>query len=178
MQDGLPLCCSQTLEDIFLTSRPKYNEKSFRVHISTTNIGIHGLLHDIPRFLILFLRQLFFIFNQVLCVSVYLCLVVACWERADLHGSRLWCISMSLSLSHKVWYLIASIPDLCTLTLSTISFGRHVIAIYLIRVILSLKFLAMQLTILYQLTKVETPSYNIFRISLITIFQCPNRKGQ
>ena len=34
-----------------------------------------------------------------LCVSVYICLVVTCWERADL----LWCLTVSLLLSH--WYL-------------------------------------------------------------------------
>ena len=38
------------------------------------------------------------------CASVYLCLVVTCWERADL--LPLVC----------AWYLIVSIPDLCTLT--------------------------------------------------------------
>ena len=37
-------------------------------------------------------------------------------------GSRLWCLTVSLSLSSHwypgsgVWYLIVSIPDLCTLT--------------------------------------------------------------
>ena len=56
-----------------------------------------------------------------LCASVYLCLVVTCWERADPLGSRLWCLTVSLSLSHwypgsGVVYLVVSIPDLCTLT--------------------------------------------------------------
>ena len=41
------------------------------------------------------------VFVLSLCVSVYLCLVVTCLERADL-GSRLWCITVSLSLSR--WY--------------------------------------------------------------------------
>ena len=36
-----------------------------------------------------------------LCTSVYMYLVVTCWERADL-GARLWGLSLSLSLSH--WY--------------------------------------------------------------------------
>ena len=45
------------------------------------------------------------------------------------------------------------------------------------RVILSLKLkLALPLTILYQLATFEAPSYNHFRNSLITIFQCPNSK--
>ena len=34
-------------------------------------------------------------------VSVYMCLVVTCWERADLFAS-LWCLTVSLLLSH--WY--------------------------------------------------------------------------
>ena len=51
--------------------------------------------------------------------SVYLCLEVTCWERADLLA--LVCgVYLSLSLSHgilgQVWYLIVSIPDICTLT--------------------------------------------------------------
>ena len=40
-------------------------------------------------------------FAMPLCTSVYVCLVVTCWERADL-CSRLWCRAVSLSLSH--WY--------------------------------------------------------------------------
>ena len=55
-----------------------------------------------------------------LCTSVYLYLVVTCWERADLLA--LVC-GVSLSVCHfpigilgQVWYLIVSIPDLCTLT--------------------------------------------------------------
>ena len=43
-------------------------------------------------------------FAMPLCASVYLCLVVTCWERADL-GSRLWCLAVSLSLSH--WYPVS-----------------------------------------------------------------------
>ena len=42
------------------------------------------------------------------CVSyafVHVCLYVPCdrcWERAELFDSRLWCLTLSLSLSH--WY--------------------------------------------------------------------------
>ena len=54
-----------------------------------------------------------FVFFSVLCLlclcavlpvpSVYMCLVVTCWERAALLArSRLWCLTMSLLLSH--WY--------------------------------------------------------------------------
>ena len=41
------------------------------------------------------------VFAMSLCASVYMCFVVTCWERGPL-GSRLWCITVSLSLSH--WY--------------------------------------------------------------------------
>ena len=38
-------------------------------------------------------------------------------------GSRVWCLTVSLSLSigilGQVWYLVVSIPDLCTLTFLT-----------------------------------------------------------
>ena len=42
-----------------------------------------------------------------LCAPVYMCLVVTCWEKADLLAlvcgvSPLWCLTVSLSLSH--WY--------------------------------------------------------------------------
>ena len=55
-------------------------------------------------------------FAVPLCARLFIC----GWERADLLA-RLWCPTVSLSLSH--WYpgsgvvlLIVSIPDLCTLT--------------------------------------------------------------
>ena len=41
---------------------------------------------------------------------------------------------------------------------------------YKAKVILSLKFLAILLIILYQLTKLETPNYNTFRDILIASF--------
>ena len=50
------------------------------------------------------------------------CLIVHCGhllEKGRPLGSRLWCLTVSLSLSlGRVWYLIVSIPDLCTLTYS------------------------------------------------------------
>ena len=36
------------------------------------------------------------VFAVPLCASVYMCLVVTCWERAL--DSRLWCLSLNLSL--------------------------------------------------------------------------------
>ena len=46
-----------------------------------------------------------------LCASVYMCLVVTCWERADLLAP-----TVSLSISH--WYPWSGVvlDDLCTLT--------------------------------------------------------------
>ena len=41
-------------------------------------------------------------FAMPLYASVYMCLVVTCLERADLLGFRLWCLTVSLLLSH--WY--------------------------------------------------------------------------
>ena len=55
-----------------------------------------------------------------LCASVYMCLVVTCWERADLLalvcGFELLVCHFPIGLLGQVWYLIVSIPDLCTLS--------------------------------------------------------------
>ena len=55
-----------------------------------------------------------------LCASVYVCLVVTCWERADLLAlimvSNCEFVTFPIGILGQVWYLIASIPDLCTLT--------------------------------------------------------------
>ena len=59
-------------------------------------------------------------FVMPLCASVYMCLVVTCWERADLLvlvcGVLLWVCHFPIGILGQVWYLIVSIPDLCTLT--------------------------------------------------------------
>ena len=51
--------------------------------------------------LLLWIFYVFFglVFVMPLCASVYLCLVVTCWKRADLLAR---CITVSLSLSR--WY--------------------------------------------------------------------------
>ena len=58
------------------------------------------------------------VFAMSLCASIYMCFVVACWERADLLA--LVCgvqyEFVTFPLVSWVWYLIVSIPDLCTLT--------------------------------------------------------------
>ena len=59
-------------------------------------------------------------FAMPLCASVYMCLVVTCWERADLLavvcGVLLRVCRFLIGILGQVWYLIVSIPDLCTLT--------------------------------------------------------------
>ena len=62
------------------------------------------------------------VFAMPLWTSVYMCLVVTCWERADLSalvcGVLCW---FPIVILGQVWYLIVSIPDICTLlTLYTI----------------------------------------------------------
>ena len=57
------------------------------------------------------------VFAMSLCASVYMCFVVTCWERADLLAlvCGVYCEFVTFPLG-QVWYLIVSIPDLCTLT--------------------------------------------------------------
>ena len=62
------------------------------------------------------------VFAMTLCVFVYMCLVVTCWERADLlalvYGVLLRVCHFSAGILGQVSYLFVSLPDLCTLTLS------------------------------------------------------------
>ena len=55
-----------------------------------------------------------------LCASVYMCLVFTCYERADLLalvcGVLLLVCHFPIGILVQVWYLIVSIPDLCTLS--------------------------------------------------------------
>ena len=52
--------------------------------------------------------------------SVHSCLVVTCWERADLLAlvvmSNFDCVTFSCGILGQVWYLIVLIPDLCRLS--------------------------------------------------------------
>ena len=52
--------------------------------------------------------------------SAHWCLVVTCWERADLLalvcGVKLCLVTFPFGILGQVWYLIVSIPDLCPLT--------------------------------------------------------------
>ena len=47
--------------------------------------------------------------------SVHCCLVVTCWERADLLALVCVFITFPCGILGQVWYLIVSIPDLCHL---------------------------------------------------------------
>ena len=106
-------------------------------------LGIHPLVlkpqtvfdDDIRVSTAVLLLWIFYVFFSVLCL-LCLCarrfIYVLCGHLLGKGwplGSRLWCLTVSLSLSH--WYpesgvvyqvyLIVSIPDLCTLTYSQIS---------------------------------------------------------
>ena len=63
-----------------------------------------------------------------LFASVYRCLVVICWERADLLalvcGVLLLVCYFPISILSQVRYLIVSIPDLCTLSYFAISLKK------------------------------------------------------
>ena len=60
------------------------------------------------------------VFALPLRASVNICSVVTCWVRVDLLvlvcGVLLWVCYLSIGILRQVWYLIVSIPDLCTLT--------------------------------------------------------------
>ena len=49
-----------------------------------------------------------------------MCFVVTCWERADLLAlvCGVFCefVTFPIGILGQVWYLIVSIPDLCTIT--------------------------------------------------------------
>ena len=59
-------------------------------------------------------------FAMSLCASVCVCFVVACWEGAGLLalvcGVWLLVCNFPIGILGRVWYLIVSTPDLCTLT--------------------------------------------------------------
>ena len=67
------------------------------------------------------------VFAMSLCASVYLCFVVTCWERADLLAlvCGVCCDHFPIGILGQVWYLIVSIPDLCTLTYFKFMFGSN-----------------------------------------------------
>ena len=79
-----------------------------------------------------------FFLSCVCYAFVRVCLFVPCGHLLGKDwplGSRLWCLTVSLSLSHwypgQVWNLIVSIPDLCTLTLLSLSSWCLVVVVWL-----------------------------------------------
>ena len=57
---------------------------------------------------------------HVFFASVHCCLVVTCWERADLLALvcdvSLCFVTFPCGILGQVWYLIVSIPDICRLS--------------------------------------------------------------
>ena len=70
--------------------------------------------------LLLWILSFCLVFAMPLFASVYMCLVVICWESADLLdlvcGVKLWVCHFPIGILGQVWYLILLIPDLCTIT--------------------------------------------------------------
>ena len=58
--------CTRIRQDLVYRAKSKYGLMRIlsAARIYTTNVGIHKLLHDIPRFLIFFVEQLFFNYNR------------------------------------------------------------------------------------------------------------------
>ena len=56
------------------------------------------------------------VFAMSLCAFVYMCFTVTCWERADLLALVCGVCHFPIGILGQVWFLIISIPDLCTLT--------------------------------------------------------------
>ena len=88
-----------------------------RVRLARCETGLSppvNILLTVPRRYFFCGSFVFFclVFAMPLCRSVYMCLVVTCLERADPLGSRLWCLTVSLSLSH--WYLGSGVKLDCT----------------------------------------------------------------
>ena len=66
--------------------------------------------------------------------SAHCCLVVTCWERADLLalvcGVKLVVVTFPFGILGQVWYLIVSIPDLCPLSyFHTVHIVLHISAV-------------------------------------------------
>ena len=66
--------------------------------------------------LLLWIFYVFFclVFAVPFCASVCVCFLVTCWEGGP--GLLLWVCRFLVGILGQVWYLIVSIPDLCTLT--------------------------------------------------------------
>ena len=69
-----------------------------------------------------FVLLLSWVFHAFAPQSVHCCLVVTCWEKADLLAlvCDVFCVFVAYpcGILGQVWYLIVSIPDLCHLSYS------------------------------------------------------------
>ena len=69
------------------------------------------------------------VFVMLSCASVYWCLVVTCWERADLLALVcdvwLWSCLFPIGILDQVWCLIVMIPYLCPLSYYNFQDLRH-----------------------------------------------------
>ena len=86
-------------------------------------------------FLLNVARRYFFCGSVVLFMScdchafapVHCCLVVTCWERADLLAldCDVYCgfVTFPCGILGQVWFLIVSIPDLCHLSFTILTFS-------------------------------------------------------
>ena len=75
------------------------------------------------------------VFAMSLYASVYMCFVITCWKRADWHlGSRLWCLTVSLSLSH--WYPGSGVVLDCIDSLSLHPYLLRLLCFYRLMVLL------------------------------------------
>ena len=59
---------------------------------------------------------LFCLVFAVFCARLCVCFVVTCWERADLLALVCGVFCEFVTFPLVSWYLIVSIPDLCTIT--------------------------------------------------------------
>ena len=87
-----------------------------------TYLGFKNILLTVPRRYVFVDLLCFFclVFAMLMCASVYMCLVVTCWERADLLaltcGVQLVVCHFPIGILGQLWYLIVSITELCILT--------------------------------------------------------------
>ena len=92
---------------------------SLRIHSSNMYSSSKIFLLTVPRRC--FFCRSFVLFMSCVChafASVHCCLVVTCWERADLLFVMFYyvCVTFPCGIFGQVWYLIVSISDLCRLS--------------------------------------------------------------
>ena len=99
----------------------KFDYQNLNIKFSLIFDIRHSVKYFTDRSKAVLLLWIFYVFLSCVCYAfVCVCLYVPCGHLLGL-GSRLWCLTVSLSLSNwylvcQVWYLNVSIPDLCSLT--------------------------------------------------------------